>query len=381
MKCNFFLTILSFIFFLFPGDWYSLYGQESHFHIKGHIDGIHDDVIYLEESGYFYSLLNTAKIIDSCRIIDGYYEFQGIYDRPFLYSIKIPSLTRQFYQFILEPGITVIESNIDEFHKSKIAAHKENILYSEWRKEDRLYIVPMNALVDSISKYGIDSTDSDIFYQKYDSISNLQKAAASKFIKDNPTSFVSLMVLDKMFTNSDTEIAKDHYASLSLKLQESVEGKLVENKINTSMTSLKGKQMPPFEVDNFDGVKISSNQYRGKYLIIDFWATWCGPCIEKMPELVEIHKKHKDNISIVSISLDRNLKLCKQKAYELGMNWDNICDTQAGRSPIVMNYNVKSIPRILVCDKEGIVIYDSDVDKKENLKDFIPQLISMEKSI
>ncbi|MFD2553546.1 TlpA disulfide reductase family protein [Sphingobacterium tabacisoli] len=372
MKSNFFLSILSSIFFLSPK--YSLCGQEPHFHIKGHIDGVHDEMIYLEESGYFYSLLNTAKIVDSCRINEGHYEFKGVYDRPFLYSIKIPSLTRKFYQFILEPGITVIESNVDRFYDSKITATKENILYETWEKEREQYKFPMNALIDSISKYGIDSTDSDIFYQKYDSINNVQKASAIKFIKNNPTSFVSLMILYSILTIDDDESAKKYFAFLSQDLRESVEGKLVEDKINASVNSLKNKKMPPFEMENFVGIKISSDQYKGKYLIIDFWATWCSPCIAKMPELIEIHKIHKNQIKVLSISLDRNLELCKQKVNELGMNWDNICDTQAGRSPTIINYNVKSIPRILVCDKEGIVIYDSDIDKKESLKDFIATL-------
>ncbi len=112
---------------------------------------------------------------------------------------------------------------------------------------------------------------------------------------------------------------------------------------------------PGFTLVSTDGKKINLSDYKGKIVILDFWATWCGPCRRGVPDLVSIQKTYKDKVVIIGISLDdeRTKKNILPFMKEYGVNYPVVL----GTSEVVANYgNIQAIPTSFIIDQKGNVV-------------------------
>lgn len=122
---------------------------------------------------------------------------------------------------------------------------------------------------------------------------------------------------------------------------------------------LAGKAPPAIEVTALDGKPLSLGDYEGKVLLIDFWATWCGPCIRELPNVKEVYAKYKDKgFDILGVSLDRDGAREKLEKFiqENEMPWRQIYDGKGWESEVGSLYGVSSIPKTYLLDKEGKVV-------------------------
>jgi len=115
------------------------------------------------------------------------------------------------------------------------------------------------------------------------------------------------------------------------------------------------KKAPDFTLLSIDGKEINLSDYKGKIVILDFWATWCGPCRRGVPDLVSIQKSYGDKVAIIGISLDdertKNDIIPFMKEY--GINYPVVY----GTSDVVRNYgNIQAIPTSFIIDQEGNII-------------------------
>jgi len=120
-----------------------------------------------------------------------------------------------------------------------------------------------------------------------------------------------------------------------------------------------GDTAPDFELEALDGETITLSDYRGQVVLIDFWATWCGPCIAVLPELIDAYSEyHEDGFEIIGISLDNSRRALMRFVDEReGMAWINIFPGEAWDSPIADEYGVEAIPFTLLLDGEGVIRY------------------------
>ena len=114
-----------------------------------------------------------------------------------------------------------------------------------------------------------------------------------------------------------------------------------------------GKPAPDFQVSDLKGEEVSLEKYRGQVVLLDFWATWCGPCIAEMPKVKRIHEKYKDqNFQIIGVSLDRSMKPLADYIEKEELGWINYWDSSRQVSNM---YKVQAIPSTFLIDGEGTV--------------------------
>ena len=116
-----------------------------------------------------------------------------------------------------------------------------------------------------------------------------------------------------------------------------------------------GLPAPDFSVVTLDGSTITLSEYRGKYVLLDFWYTRCGPCIEEIPDLIALHQKFEEDLVIIGVSNDQDRREVAEFVRQHGMPWIQVLDRLDNRSRVGYMYDVQSWPRYVLVDREGNV--------------------------
>ncbi|MHB1156608.1 MAG: thioredoxin-like domain-containing protein [Phycisphaerales bacterium] len=126
----------------------------------------------------------------------------------------------------------------------------------------------------------------------------------------------------------------------------------------TAQAQVKVGDKPAIDWQSVDGQRITSEKLSGRIVILDFWATWCGPCMMEVPHMVELNKTYKDKgVRIIGISLDDNINRMKQVTQKKGMDWSQVCDGRGRESPYKPQWGVTGIPRVFIIGPEGQVLW------------------------
>ena len=121
--------------------------------------------------------------------------------------------------------------------------------------------------------------------------------------------------------------------------------------------ALIGKTVPDFSAMDLDGNPISLEQYRGKVVLLDFWAVWCGPCISEMPNVIKVYDTYKDEgFDIIGISLDTDEDRLRNYLKENNIPWRQVFSGEGWKSPVAQQYGIRAIPAPWLIDKDGTLI-------------------------
>ena len=188
---------------------------------------------------------------------------------------------------------------------------------------------------------------------------DLQKII-DKFIKDKPKSIVSPFILNATYSfNEDIVMLENRYKLLDEKIKKSDAGIQLEQFIADSRIGAIGTQALDFTQPDTTGTPVSLSSFRGKYVLVDFWASWCGPCRNENPTVVESFKKfNKKNYTVLGVSLDRPGQKEKwvNAIHEDNLTWTHISDLQFWNNSAALLYKVKGIPQNFLIDPQGKIV-------------------------
>lgn len=138
---------------------------------------------------------------------------------------------------------------------------------------------------------------------------------------------------------------------------------------------VKGSKFPDFDEKDVAGKHVSVGDYKGKVVLVDFWATWCGPCVGELPNVVKTYEKHHEKgFDIIGISLDQNEEKLKNFTKEHKVSWQQFFDGKGWGNKLAVKYGVQSIPATFLLDREGKII-DRDL-RGEALEDAVTAAIA-----
>ncbi len=190
-------------------------------------------------------------------------------------------------------------------------------------------------------------------------------------IKKYPKSYPLLHMVRSQFWNADLDVLDQIIEGFDPSMRDNYNLKtLIERRNSLNLTEI-GEPAPDFTLTNIEGKKVSLNEYRGKYVLIDFWAYWCIPCIATFPKLKEIREMYpEDTLVLLSISTDRNYDKWVAAVEKHKLPWPQLIDDD---TDVSNTYAVTAIPHLLLVSPEGTILYKYDhkgqLDKK--LKEFI----------
>lgn len=143
---------------------------------------------------------------------------------------------------------------------------------------------------------------------------------------------------------------------------------------------IKGAEYPEFNLVTLEGEKITKSDFKNKYLILDFWATWCQPCVQKRPALEAISRNYPNNIEIVSISLDKEKE--KVEAFrndKFPMQWRHFIKTEMFKDAFVREYAPQGLPYGYILNPKGEIVAFGDELKADILEDTVIHILKTEK--
>jgi peroxiredoxin len=201
----------------------------------------------------------------------------------------------------------------------------------------------------------------EMFTQKTGALKEDRKAILKKFMSENPGSMVSLHVLDGYYQGSipDYNDVAAIFHSFSVKVKSSKAGVDYAAKLEKMKQTAIGAFAPLFTQNDPDGKPISLASFRGRYVLIDFWASWCGPCRAENPNVVKAYNKYKDkNFTILGVSLDKpNAKDKWLKAIaDDHLEWNHVSDLQYWKNAVAVQYHIQSLPQNFLVDPDGKII-------------------------
>lgn len=341
------ITYLSFSF--------SVLAQEQPFLISGKIttQGTNDKV-FLQ---YSY---NKNSVKDSFTVTNGAFEFKGNIANPLKAQISMPSLGKSgsSVDFFIEPNIT---TNIAVTGKLKNAIitggsvqNDYNLLKEMTTAHDEKYallIEDFTRLREAKDDEGIKKLDS-----RFEALDKEKKQVIKTFITQKPTSFVSFSsVLDISYMIDDEFL--NLYDLLGQNHKESSKGKELALQIEKTKKSFVGQTIIPFTQKDTSDTDFSISALSGKYVLIDFWASWCGPCRRENPNIVKAYNSFKDkNFEILGVSLDnkRDPWIAAIKKDELP--WYHVSDLKGWKNEVSELFGIRSIPQNLLINPEGKII-------------------------
>lgn len=188
-----------------------------------------------------------------------------------------------------------------------------------------------------------------------------KKALQTKFISRHPDYFISLVALNDVIgpLPADVPSLLKIFGKLDKGIQQTATGVKTKATLDKFDKVSIGRIAPVFSAPDTAGKNVNLSDYRGKYVLLDFWASWCGPCREENPTVVKAWKKFKSkNFDVLSVSLDQaGQRAAWLKAIQHDeLTWQHVSDLQYWNNAVAQLYMVRSIPQNFLIDPKGKII-------------------------
>ena len=174
-------------------------------------------------------------------------------------------------------------------------------------------------------------------------------------------------------------VGNEHWQSKLQYYLKTIENKTIRNFITSQIDLKVGQKAPYFMATTITGDSISSDDLKGKVVLLDFWATWCPPCLKKMPLIKEIKDTHKDREDFVLIGVSRDKALEHQIQYleKNAFDWIHIYDGYRPMGAVSKAFRIKELPKYFLIDREGQLAFISIGADLTALADHIQELLRL----
>jgi len=336
--------------------------QQASFIINGTVSGLQVNTLYFTESSFFN---NVKPKVQKLLISDGKFSVKGAFTEPvpvFLSTEpdykKDPAMATQF---ILDQGeISVrIKGGLNDVVITGSMAQDDMQRLSLGQEPffEKLNQIGKEAELKSQSGISPDS----IAAQYRIPFQNVNKGLVTyqrSFVKENPKAFPSLLLIPSIAGSTFNFFEADSLlSSLSSVIQNSSTARLVKDYIDSEKKTSVGAIAPEFALSDTSGKAIPLSTLKGKYVLLDFWAAWCGPCRQENPNVVNAYQQFKDKgFTVFGVSLDRDKKSWLAAIRKDNLNWQHVSDLKYWSSEAAALYRVSSIPRNFLLDPDGRII-------------------------
>ncbi len=323
------------------------------FQLKGTIAGADDKTIVL--SSYSQDGLKT---IDTLSVVDGKVSYETTLNEPLLLILGEAG-KRASANFFADNSTYTINAKIDSMPSAVITG---GALYNEFvksRKVDedlqKLSYELRGAYMQANQEGNQAKADSIVAI--YDAEAAKADSAKIEIVKANASTALAAFLVNEIYGHQGLEKMLEGKALLTEGAYSSTYYKMLAESIDKLEKVAVGKEAPDFTLPSANGDSISLSSLKGKVLLVDFWASWCGPCRAENPNVVKIYADYKDKgFDILGVSLDNDKAAWLKAIEDDHLTWNHVSDLQGWKNAAAQLYAVSSIPHTVLIGKDGKII-------------------------
>ena len=326
--------------------------SEPAYKIAGTIEGATDGE---------YVLLQEVKgrefiKLDSAVVTNGAFEFNGRQDAAVnRYIAYNGEGKRKMADFFLENGNITISLG----EENSVSGTANNDIYQAYKKEAGVLNKEMRALYQKSKEEGLTEEQKAEIEKQYEELSNKMDALTFNTIDANITNAVGIHLWPANSYNMELDQLKTLAAKVPAEYQSNERIANLLKRIEILEKTAVGQKFTDFSMPDPEGniIKLSDVIAKNKYTLIDFWASWCGPCRAEMPNVVAAYKEYnKKGFGIVGVSLDSDAAKWKDAIKTLNMTWTHMSDVKGWQCEGAALYGVNSIPATVLVAQDGTII-------------------------
>lgn len=295
---------------------------------------------------------------DSCAVANGVFSFMGTIEKPQMGYISLGKLTYmndKVRPFMLEPGTIAVALTGDNYNQAEVTgSYLTEQMDSLNGVQQALYGQVME-LRSQFAEAQSDTAAMATIEAKYNDLMTQIKDNQINYVKTHTASMYSPIVMSQLRSNLTLDELKEIYNNWTPEVQAADEA---TGKYITALENVQpGAKAPEITGKDQNGNDVSLSGLKGKVVLLDFWATWCGPCRASLPHVKEVFEKYHDKgLEVLAVSLDRTEEPWKEYIATSGMGMENYVNVYDAPVKNAENYAIQFIPSKFIIDAEGNMV-------------------------
>ncbi|WP_290709369.1 TlpA disulfide reductase family protein [Flavihumibacter sp. CACIAM 22H1] len=324
------------------------FAQEGSFQISGNVKGLPDkSLVAITDPDRPGDTL--AKAVSKKE----QFELKGKLAEVKLYHISFLPSDKKGLLF-LDAKKMQVSGDINAIQQLSLTGSQPHEGFVAFQKQFEPFFRQYAQLSETANRSGV----TDSLMQQYKQLINDLSASAVKFAEQRKDQVVApFMWATILQVVENPDLVEQSFNTFSPAVQASFYGQFLAGRLADAKIGRVGSEALDFSQADPNGKPISLSSFRGKYVLVDFWASWCGPCRQENPNLVEAHEKFKNkNFTVLGVSLDNNKEKWLKAITDDKLDWAQVSDLKHWQNEVALKYKVQSIPQNLLIDPKGIII-------------------------
>ncbi len=345
--------------------------QSPKFTINGNIEGLPDGTVYLKQY-----VGGDATTIDSAKSAGGKFVLKGVVEVPDQYVLALGE--RKNAAVFVENKEIQVNGKADDLKNLTVTGSASQDEMKAFENEGAGLSNKMRELYQKYSeaKKQSNAAEQTLLERQINLLDSTQTAMYKNFITGKPNSFVAPVLLQRIQYGMEAEEIQGYLQKFSPEVMKSKSAKTLADRVKILQTVAVGQIAPDFTQNDSIGnpVKLSEIYSRHEYTLIDFWASWCGPCRGENPNVVAVWKDfNSKGFHVMGVSCDSDRSKWLKAVTADQLTWTQVSDMKGWGNAAAKLYGVNSIPANLLLDKSGKIIAKNL--REEKLREKIAELL------
>ncbi|KAA2238538.1 AhpC/TSA family protein [Chitinophaga agrisoli] len=319
--------------------------QKDKLTLTGHIRGLQDSVIHIYYDG---------EHADTVPVQDGHFTWSRRLPEP---AKLFVTTSRRYLEFFGENGTMQLSAHIDSTEQMQVTGSPVQDEYQAYKNSLKDIEEKEYPLYDEYAKVKGNEAATAKIDDQLEEYRKQTRERTLNYISQHPASVVSANLVAGMASMGEYSKVLTAYNQLAPSVRNTATGKKIVKRLEVLKRSAIGAKMKDFTQADPAGKPFQSSALRGKYVLVDFWASWCGPCRAENPNVLKAYNTYKDkNFTVLGVSLDDKADRWQKAIKEDGMPWQQVSDLKGWKNEVSNYYGINGIPSNFLIDPQGNIV-------------------------